>query len=101
MTKKIKLDIIAADKASKQMKVIGKQAETMGGQIKKAGIAMAAFGAAAAGVAVKSMKDWAAAGDEIAKMAKRTGFAAESLSELKYAADLSGTSLDAIEKATK
>lgn len=41
------------------------------------------------------------AGDELDKMSARTGFAAEALSELKYAAGQSGTSIGAIEKAAK
>ena len=43
----------------------------------------------------------AKAGDEIAKMSDRTGFSATTLSELKHAADLSGSSLDSLEKGVK
>ena len=41
------------------------------------------------------------AGDELDKMSARTGFSAEALSELKYAAGQSGTSIGAVEKAAK
>jgi len=41
------------------------------------------------------------AGDEIQKMALRTGFSAEALSEYKHAAELSGTSLESLEKGVK
>jgi hypothetical protein len=54
---------------------------------------VAGFGAAVAA--------FTSAGDELAKMSTRTGFSVESLSELKYAADQSGTSIGSIERATK
>lgn len=40
-------------------------------------------------------------GDEFQKMALRTGISTEALSELKHAAELSGTSIDTIEKGVK
>lgn len=54
---------------------------------------VAGFGAATAA--------FVAAGDELDKMSQRVGFSVEALSELKYAAGQSGTSIDAIEKAAK
>jgi len=65
------------------------------------GAAMTAAGAAITGFAALSIKDFAAAGDEVQKMAARTGFSTERLSELRHAAELSGTSLDSVEKASK
>lgn len=60
-----------------------------------------AMGAAITGAIGFSVKAWAAAGDQVAKMAKRTGLGTAALSELKYAAEISGTSLSAVELATK
>ena len=40
-------------------------------------------------------------GDEIQKMALRTGFSTEALSEYKHAAELSGSSLETVEKGVK
>lgn len=54
---------------------------------------MAAFAGAAA--------SFASAGSELFDMSKRTGLTVESLSELKYAAEQSGTSLETVEKAIK
>lgn len=68
---------------------------------KAVGIGMAAMGAAIVGAAVLSVKSWANMGDEIAKMARKTGFSTEALSELRHAAMLSGTDLATVEKATK
>jgi len=77
----------------------------IGASIKKhqkaIGIGMVAVGTAIVGVATKSVLSFAAMGDEIAKMAKRTGFTTEALSELRYAAELSGTSLAGVEKASR
>lgn len=44
---------------------------------------------------------FASTGSELDILSKRTGLSVESLGELKYAADVSGTSLEAIEKAFK
>lgn len=65
------------------------------------GAAMTAAGAAVTAFAASSIRDFASAGDEVQKMAARTGFSTESLSELRHAAELSGTSLDSVEKASK
>lgn len=93
--------IQAKDKASAQMGKVSKGIKGMASTMKAAAAGFVAAGAAVTAVIGKMVTDWARAGDEVAKMAKRTGFAAESLSELKYAADISGTSLDAIEKSVK
>ncbi len=77
----------ALRKQRKDLQAFGKEAAIIGGAI------VAAFGAA--------IKTWSDAGDEIAKMAKRTGFGTEAISELRHAADLSGTSLQSIEKASR
>lgn len=68
---------------------------------KAIGIGMVAMGAAIVGVATKSVLNFAKMGDEIAKMAKRTGFSTEALSELRHAAELSGASLQSLEKASR
>ncbi len=65
------------------------------------GIGMAAIGAAAVGAAVASVKAFADMGDEVHKMALRTGFSTEALSEFRHVADISGTSLTSVEKAVK
>src|SRR5690554_1468903 len=46
-------------------------------------------------------KKTAEAGDQIQKMALRTGFSTEALSELKHAAELSGTSLEGLENGVR
>lgn len=70
-------------------------------KLNKVGKVMAVAGAAIAGAMIVIIKKTAAAGDEIHKMALRTGFSTEALSELKYAAEISGATLGSVEKGVK
>jgi len=70
-------------------------------QMKQVGIAAAAMGAAIVGSLALSVKSFVEAGDQIQKMALRTGFSTEALSELKFAAEISGASIESLEKAVK
>lgn len=65
------------------------------------GIAMAAMGGAILAAAALSVKAYVQMGDEVQKMALRTGFSTEALSELRHAAQISGADLSALEKAVK
>ncbi len=65
------------------------------------GMAMTAVGAAILATAALSVKQFAKMGDEVQKMALRTGFSTEALSELRHAAQLSGASLAGLEKASR
>lgn len=89
------------DEASKQLGDFQDRVEKMGPAFTK----MAAIGTAAfAGIAAvvgSSVSKYVEAGDAINDMAVKTGFSAKALSELKYAAELSGTSIDSLEIATK
>jgi len=94
-TKQLKAGLDSADKQTKGF------AQNIQKHSKTIGIAMVAIGTAIVGVATKSVLSYAKMGDEVAKMAKRTGFSTEALSELRYAAELSGTSLAGVEKASR
>lgn len=65
------------------------------------GLGMTAVGGTILAIGVTSVKAFADMGDEIHKMSLRTGIATESLSRLKFAAELGGASLQTIEKAIK
>lgn len=65
------------------------------------GMAAAAAGTAILGFGAIAVKTYYEAGDEVAKLAIKTGFSTEALSELRHAAELSGTSLLGIERASK
>jgi len=68
---------------------------------KAIGLAMAAASAAIVGSALKSVQAYAKMGDEVQKMALRTGFSTEALSELRHAAEISGAELSTLEKGVK
>ena len=78
-------------KATKGLKAVGTAAK-----------GLAAGGALAiAGFAAGAVTNFLNVGEELDKMAKRTGFSVEALGELKFAAEQSGSSIESIEKATK
>jgi len=66
-----------------KMKAVGRGATIAGGLI--------------TGLGVASITQFAKMGDEVQKMALRTGFSTEALSELRVAAELSGSSLKGME----
>lgn len=65
------------------------------------GATMTAAGGAILGVAAMAAKHFAAAGDQLDKMAARTGMSVESLGELKFAAEQSGAGIGEIEKSVR
>ncbi|MFW6381086.1 MAG: hypothetical protein ACOCZ3_00960 [Bacillota bacterium] len=81
-----------------RVKKTGRQVSDVGGTLTKFITGpLVGLGGAALGVAKKV----ANTGDELQKMSLRTGFSTESLSELKHAAELSGTSINSLEKGVK
>ena len=68
---------------------------------KAIGIAMVGMGVAAIGAAAASVKAFADMGDEVQKMALRTNFSTEALSELRHAAEISGADINVLEKGVK
>ncbi|MAH50258.1 phage tail tape measure protein, partial [Candidatus Pacearchaeota archaeon] len=93
------------DKASPGLQKIGGAAGQMGrtfqNNSKVIGASMTAIGASIVAASVLSIKSFIEMGDEVHKMALRTGFTTERLSELKFAAEQSGTSIGSIDKAVK
>jgi len=69
--------------------------------MRKVGSAMTIVGGAITGVMAGVVKSFAKAGDEVQKMALRTGFSTEALSEFRHAAELSGTDLKGLEVAVR
>uniref|UniRef100_A0A6H1ZQ73 Putative tail tape measure protein n=1 Tax=viral metagenome TaxID=1070528 RepID=A0A6H1ZQ73_9ZZZZ len=98
---KIKIGVEGDAETKNKLKSIGTSMQNMSATFKKAGTVMLGVGTALAGSMFAVTKKWAEAGDEVAKMAKRTGWAVESLSELRHVAEISGTELDAFEKGTR
>lgn len=69
--------------------------------MKKVGAAATIAGVAIVGLGAASLKSFATAGDEVHKMSIRTGFSTKALSEFRLAAELSGTSLKAMETGVR
>jgi len=85
----------------KQTKNLGSWVKKNSGQFKAMGLAATAAGAAVLLTFKKMVRQYVETGDMIHKMALRTGFAAETLSELAYAADISGADITMLEKGVK
>lgn len=98
---KVEIEIKADDKASAKLKKLGGSVEAMSKKFRKAGMVMTAMGAGLALAMGKLVTGYSKAGDEVAKMAKRTGFSTVALSELRHVAKITGMDLAGIEKATK
>ena len=103
MTENAKVDVIikGKDQASGQMKKIGTSTDQMATKFRNAGTAMTVMGVAMLVGLAKMTSSYAKAGDEIAKMSRRTGISTEALSEMRHIAEISGTSLSAFEKSIK
>ena len=71
--------------------------KAFGGAVSGIGVKMAAMGSAIVLPLVAATKVFLTLGDQLQKMALRTGLAVEALSALSFAADRSGTSLEALE----
>jgi len=96
-----KITINADDKASAKLQNVSVSLDQMGKKATIAGAAMLAAGVALAAGLFKMADSYTKAGDEIAKMSKRTGIATEELSIMRHIAGLSGTSLESVEKGIK
>lgn len=98
ITAKMLLDLTGWSKGIKQVgddtKKIGGDTAEMGRKIAGVGKSLTAIGGAVTGTLVAMVKATANAGDQINDLSKRTGISTEELSRYKYAADLSGTSLE-------
>lgn len=94
-----------SEQFAQRMKEVGDKLKSAGEKMSSVGKSLSTkltapiLGATTALVGI--VKKTAEAGDEIQKMSQRTGLSATALSELKHAAELSGTSLDGIENSVR
>jgi len=88
-------------KVKEDQKTLGGFVSKNSADFKKMGMAMTMAGGAIVASMGLMIKRYVSAGDQIDKMSKRTGFAAETLSELRYAAEISGANIESLEKAVK
>ncbi|PQO39340.1 hypothetical protein C5Y96_05660 [Blastopirellula marina] len=81
-----------------RLKAFGAGVQAVGRQVLNVGAGMTAAGAAIVTPFVAAAKHMADVGDKLDKMSLRTGIGAETLSELGFAAEQSGSNLDELEK---
>lgn len=97
--------VTAQDKASSKISgmgsKIGSALGTIGTGVAAAGAAALVAGAAIVAFTAKAVGDFSEMGSAVQDMADRTGLATESISGLRVAAQLSGTSIDSVEGAVK
>lgn len=79
------------------LRKMGQGIADFGGSVASFGTKIAAIGAAGVGAFAAAAKHFADTGDELNKMSQRTGASVESLSQLKYAVEQSGASLQDLE----
>jgi len=98
---KLQLKVEGEEKVNAALNNVGKSVNNMSANFKKAGLAITAIGAAMAVTLTKMVTSYADAGDQVAKMAQRTGLSTEELSRLRFMADRSGTSIETLETGLK
>ena len=83
------------------MRRVSQRLNAFGSSLKSIGLQATAVGAAIVAPFGLATSQFIKAGDTLEKMALRTGISVESLSELSFAAGMSGTSLETVEKASR
>ena len=82
-------------------KQVSADLKKLGGRVAGVGRSLATLATAAAAPLAGMTLSFAAAGDNLDKMSKRTGVGVKALSELAFAAEQSGASLDSVEKGIR
>lgn len=85
----------------KGLKGASETLKSWGSGISSLGTTISAMGAAVTGPLVAAAHHFAASGDQLTKMSQRTGASVEALSQLRYAAGQSGTSIEDLETGLK
>ena len=95
------VELGVSDKLTAALKRAQARLSAFGGGVQSIGLKIAALGGAVLAPFAGAVKQFSAYGDTLDKMAIRTGVAVETLSELRHAAELSGSSLQTFEKGVK
>ena len=102
MAEELKVNITGdASQLKGALEGAGKQVTGFSDKIGKIGKVATIAGIAVVAAFTKIVTSTAAVGDKFDKMSLRTGIAVEDLSSLAYAADISGTSIETMEKGLK
>ena len=89
------------DRTAAGLRAVSAKMRRFGNQVGALGRSMLLVGGAALATFGAALKSFSGIGDAMAKMAKRTGFSVEALSGLAYAAELSGSSVEDLEKGIR
>lgn len=96
------LKLLLDDKElNKKFADLQRSTRNIGRSITSTGVQIGAIGGAITAPLALATQQFIKAGDELNKMAGRTGVAVEALSELKFAAEQSGSNLQAVEKSVR
>ncbi|MDP1660852.1 MAG: hypothetical protein Q8L55_02960, partial [Phycisphaerales bacterium] len=95
------VELGVSDKLSAGLKAAQKKLEAFGAGLRSIGTKMAGIGVAAVTALLGTVKAFSDSGDALDKMSQRTGVSVEALSELGYAADLSGTDMETLENGLR
>jgi hypothetical protein len=89
------------DKMQNSLNSASKKLKSFGASVGKIGAGLSAVGTAITAPILLAAKNFADFGDNLDKISARTGVAVESLSELGFAAEQSGASVEALEKGIR
>jgi len=95
------VELGVSDKLTAALKRAQARLRAFGNSVTALGTRVLALGIGMATPFVLAAKTFAATGDAVAKMSRRTGMGVEALSELAYAAELSGTSMEGLENGLR
>lgn len=83
------------------LRMSSKHIQQWGNEIRNIGLKLTAIGSAIALPLLKASSIFSEMGDDVAKMAKRTGLSVKAVSELGFVASQSGTDIENIEKSIR
>ncbi|HMN39629.1 MAG TPA: hypothetical protein PKE29_02215 [Phycisphaerales bacterium] len=95
------VELGVSDKLTAGLRRAQKQLEAFGAGVRSVGTRLAGIGTAAVTALLGTAKAFSDTGDMLDKMSQRTGVSVEALSELGFAADLSGTDLETLESGLR
>lgn len=97
----VELFVKGIPKAMKDIEGIGKGLSSAGQTVAAAGGAITAAGLALGAPLAAAVQQFVGLGSQLDDISQRTGIGAEALSELKFAAEQSGTGIEAVEKGVR
>lgn len=95
------VELGVSDRLTAGLRRAQKRLQAFGAGVRQIGLRLVAAGGAAVAALGASVRVFIKAGDELDKMSRRTGLSVEALSELKFAAEQSGTDLETLEKGVR